>query len=144
MSQLASVRLEVDGSEVHLHGPSGAPVVLAFACERRPEANDEDPECKDRVLAEWARNVDGELKVVVFVYSRDSYDGTHREIVEDGRVCRPLVQGLLGDLGVSGTEQDFVAWLATQHPNVSSSLTALLDPEYEYMFDDMLVMPELI
>ncbi len=146
MPTIDQIRAEVTERAVTLSAPGQRDVVLSLAVRRVAEANGDDPACRDRVTAEWAREVDVDgapaLREVMFAYTHDSYDGEHRVVLEDGHVSRPMLAAILADLGVTAAPEDLVAYLAPLHGDLGASLLALLDPETSYFIDDEIRAPE--
>lgn len=131
---MKDVRATRTADSLTLEGPHSQRVTLRLKSSRQVERNDGDPDCRDRVALELSLETtdpddpdSSAVLTMVYVYTRDSYDGENRDVLEDSVVNEKLVKALLAELGASGEAMGLVENLIKWLPEFRPSLQALLN-----------------
>lgn len=129
---MQGIQATVTDDAIALTGPRGS-VNLGIKSTVEVERNDDDPECRDRcaleLTLETATPDDDSVspRTVVYVSTHDSYDGEHRDVLEESAVNEKLIAEALERLGASGDAKDFVVGLAEWLPSFAPVLQVLID-----------------
>lgn len=112
-----------DGAALTLKGPGGS-VGLAVASARdREEGN------RDRVALELTLEVDVEgtlrPRIVLWASTHDSYDGEHRDVLEEGIVCTALLERINGAIGGSLDVEGLLGAVAAALPEFADAVACL-------------------
>jgi hypothetical protein len=113
-------------------GPAGE-ATLVIKHMREVERDDDEPDCRDRVALELTfetttpDNAKPAAYTVLHVYTRDSYDGQHRDVLEDSVVNEKLIAQVLAKVGRAAEAKDFVRGVAEWLPEFRPSIEVLLE-----------------
>lgn len=120
---MTALQATLNGSELTLVGPGGAATV-AVASVREPEAGD-----RDRVSLELTMEVDVEgqprPRILLWAYTHDSYDGEHRDVLEEGVVCKALIARVNEATGASVDVEGLLALVAGALPDFADVIACL-------------------
>lgn len=129
---MREISAQVTDETMTLSGPRGS-VSMGVASSVEVERNDDDPACRDRsaleVSLETATPDDETVspRTVVYVHTHDSYDGEHRDVLEENVVNEALIAEVLERVGAPGGAREFVGALAQWLPSFAPALQVLLD-----------------